>query len=367
MTQVRMGYGGGGHFAERIAALGVATAWQNKANTKRQVAKGAQIIPLHGSAPVKNTTGDLLMDPQYPQSWEDYIGQDEAKSTIQAAIARAVERQEPCRHLLIVDPEPGKGKTALAVLAARSMEGARCFTISGSPTYTQARQTILGMRPGDVLFIDEIHRLVVGGKGRAEWLLHVLENDALIGPMGVERANLGITVIGATTEDGKLPDTITSRFGPPILLRRLDFDEAMHVAIGVATRIFAPKPRPTEDEYIGVVFAADFNPRRIRTLLEAFLDTHYEAEGPSLERVFTRTRITPDGLDWTSQRYLIALRGAAGPMGVSHMQSILGQPDLKYVERRLNERGLITFTKQGRALTGDGMDRATQLVEQEDA
>lgn len=359
-------YGGGhgsGHFATRIAALGVATAWNGRARQRKAGEQHAATVTA-----IRSSAANLLNDPQYPTDWDDYIGQDFAKATIQAMIHRAKERgEERVRHMLISDGEPGIGKTALAVLAAREI-GGRCFVISGTPNYQQVRVVILGMRPGDVLFIDEIHRLAVGGKAKAEWLLHVLENDALVGPTGVERANLGITVIGATTDAARLPDTLLSRFGPPITLERFNLNEALQFAALTAARMFNPLPNPSQDEMMGVIYAADFNPRKIRSLLNAYLDTHYEAAGPDLERVFDRLHLTPDGLDDVQQRYLVTLRQAAGPMGESQLKSILREAALQHCERRLVDRGLITHTKQGRMLTADGIERADKLAEEfEDA
>lgn len=351
-------YGGGGHFAERIAAIGVATAWNGRVRQRKAVQRQAATVTA-----ISSSAGNILNDPQYPQEWDDYIGQEDAKATIQASIKRAKDRGERVRHMLIANGEPGVGKTALAVLTARAI-GGRCFIISGTPNYQQVRMIILGTRPGDVLFIDEIHRLVVGGKSKAEWLLHVLENNALVGPTGVERANLGITVIGATTDAARLPDTLLSRFGPPILLERFDVHEAMQIAALAAEKMYAPLPIPTMDECLGVVYAADFNPRKIKSLLSAYLDTHYEAAGPDLERALDRLHLTIDGLDDVQQRYLMVLRKAAGPMGEAQLKSILQEPSLTHTERRLVDKGLVQHTKQGRMLTAAGMERADVLIEE---
>lgn len=344
----------GDHIAAAITALGVAAVWQNHANRKRAAREDA-------AAAVR--LGDLLEDPQYPQDWDDYVGQDEAKAVLQAAVARARDRGEPVRHVLIACAEPGIGKTALAVLLAREI-GSRCYTISGTPSEAQVQKVIGGMAPGDVLFIDEIHRLVNGGKARSEWLLHVLQDDVLMGPMGVIKSHLGITVVGATTDVGKLPEPLIERFGVRPVLERLTADEAFMLASGAARTLFPPLPMPDHLDLIRFCYAADFNPRRIKQMLHAAVDTHYDPDGYSADAVLRRVRMTDDGLDHTAQRLLVLLLRAGKPMGEHMMRNLLQEASLTYVERRLTDKGLLTFTTSGRTLTSAGSARARELAQE---
>jgi hypothetical protein len=89
--------------------------------------------------------------------------------------------------------------------------------LSGAVSEADARATITCMAEGDVLILEEIHRMVAGGKANAEWLLHFLLNGAFVGPLGVEEM-AKITVVATTTEAGKLPPTILGRFPikPPL-------------------------------------------------------------------------------------------------------------------------------------------------------
>jgi len=333
-----------GYYAERVAAIGVATAWQRRARAHRH--DHAVILPSQ----------DLLNDPQYPQSWDDYIGQTAAKNRLQDQIARAKERGEQVRHILIADTEPGVGKTALAVLVAREI-GGRCFTISGKPNKNEVLQLLSSMRDGDVLFIDEIHRL-----GKAEWLLHLLQDGIVLGPTGIVK-RLKITVMGATTEASKLLTTITDRFGPPIGLERYTEDEAGFIALRHAQRAFPPLPMPDVDDMTLFLYAADLNPRRIKQLVELAVDAHYGPDGYDPITVLKRAGMTPDGLDRTGQRYLVLLRQALGPMGESQIRNLLQEASLAYTERRLADKGYITFTRSGRTLTDVGRERADALIE----
>ena len=139
---------------------------------------------------------------------------------------------------------------------------------------------------------------------RLEWLLQLLENDALVGPNGVERANLGITVIGATTDVARVPDTLLSRFGSPIVLTRFRPGEAMAYANQTAARIFdaATDEYPSVDELLAIIYAGNFDQRRIRSILDAFRDTYYEATGRDLRRALDRMHLTTDGLDGVRER-----------------------------------------------------------------
>lgn len=346
---------GAGIMLEHAAiTYGVAKTWQALAKKR-----GLTVVGDVQAQP--NGQYDLLTDPQYPQGWDNYVGQPEAKAQLQAAVNRAKARGETVRHVLIACPEPGIGKTALAVLLAREI-GSRCFTISGTPTPQQVRSLLLGMRPGDVLFIDEIHRLVNGGKAKAEWLLHVLQDDCLMGPTGPEKSGLGITVVGATTDVGLLPETIIDRFGIKPTLVRYDAEDAMHIAANHCLTAFAPDELPPTEDIVALIYAADLNPRKIKQLLEQAVDCLYDPEGYSLDLVLRRANMTIDGLDRTMQRYLLVLRQAMGPMGQAQLKSLLQEATLTYPERRLADKGYITFTKSGRQLTAEGHQRSGELL-----
>lgn len=351
----RAQHGGGAGLMLEHAAItyGVAKTWQAIAK-KRGVGQPTAAVEAAES-------GDLMADPQYPHDWDDYIGQDTAKAQLQASVNRAKQRGERVRHVLIACNEPGVGKTALAVLLAGAI-GGRCFTISGTPTLTQVRTLLLNTKPGDILFIDEIHRLVVGGKSKAEWLLHVLQDDCLMGPVGPEKANLGITVVGATTDVSRLPKTVIDRFGVQPTLVRYDPEEAFLIALAHAERVFAPDEIPSNEDLVALIYAADLNPRKIKQLIEQAVDCMYDPRGYSIDLVLERAGMTIDGLDITAQRYLILLKQAAGPMGESQIKSLLQEASLNYVERRLADKGLITFTKGGRQLTAEGFSRASELL-----
>lgn len=333
---------------DRALGGAVANIWHERA--KRRSAGGTtQLV-----APAN------LDDPQYPQSWDAYIGQEDAKAMLRAAITRAKVRGEQLRHVLIASGQPGCGKSALAILIARELD-TRCFTISGTPNATQVRQLIMAMYDGDVLFVDEVHRLVNGNKAKAEWLLHLLQDGVLMGPTGIER-KLNITVIAATTDVGKLPETITDRFSIKPILMPYTHEEATAIACEYAGKVVPPLPLPPLADLEVFVQAGDCNPRRIKQLIQQAIDCMYDEDGYSVQTVLDRAGMTVDGLDRTQQRYLVLLRNVGQTMGEAQIRNLLQEVNLVHQERRLSEKGFITFTKSGRMLTGDGIARADDLI-----
>jgi holliday junction DNA helicase RuvB len=109
----------------------------------------------------------------YPHTWDDFIAQDPVKRQLRVACQSARTRNEPLSHTLLASGMPGIGKTSLALLITAEL-GADLRVGFRGVSANQARIVLAGMRDRDVLFGDEIHRLVEGGKRHAEWLLHPL-------------------------------------------------------------------------------------------------------------------------------------------------------------------------------------------------
>ena len=313
---------------------------------------------------------------RYPATWDDFIGQGQAKRQLQVAIESAKQRGVPLNHVLLASGEPGIGKTALALLTALSME-TQIKMVSGKMKENEARIALAGMEDGDVLFMDEAHRLVQGGKGNAEWILHLLADGVLMGPRGPEE-QAAITVIAATTDAGKLPDTITSRFPLQPVLKPYTDDEAAIIGVRRAGALFdRPLPFPDADTLRAVARAGNNNPRTIGAILENLRDlAHVDLETVCpdatenggqqayvLDEALQWMGLTPDGLTEVACRYLVTLVDEfAGQAGEKAMQDRLQEAGIQSVERTLMAKGLIAKTRQGRVATRDGILRAKELM-----
>ena len=162
-----------------------------------------------------------------PRVLDDYIGQDRVRENLQVAIAAAKQRQEPLDHVLLHGP-PGLGKTTLAYVIANEM-GVSIRATSG-PAIEKPGDLVgivTNLAPGEVLFIDEIHRMSPAVEEILYPALEDYEVDIVIGQgpsartvkVQVER----FTLIGATTRTGLLTSPLRSRFG---ITHRLEFYDA---------------------------------------------------------------------------------------------------------------------------------------------
>src|SRR3990167_415177 len=172
-----------------------------------------------GSIVEKDTTPEeeLIFTSLRVSEWHDFVGQEQVKKSIQIGISAAKKRKEPLEHVLLYGP-PGLGKTTLSHLIAKEM-GSNIRITSG-PAIERAgdlASILTNLEPGDVLFIDEIHRL---NKVVEETLYPAMEEyclDIVIGKGPSARTvRLDLphfTIVGATTRAGMLSGPLRDRFG----------------------------------------------------------------------------------------------------------------------------------------------------------
>jgi Holliday junction DNA helicase RuvB len=322
--------------------------------------------PLHGREIFDGSNA------AYPRSWDEYIGQERAKMQLRVAIRSARERQARMDHILIASGTPGIGKTALALLTAYTL-GVGVSTVSGRMDAKQLAAVLKQMDDGDVLFIDEIHRLVDGGKRHAEVFLHLMQDGVLMLPTGQLRVP-DVTIMGATTDAQRLPRTIIDRFVIKPQLVEYTTDEAVQIAAGMARRLgFGERlPMPEANDWlVKVVTAANHNPREGYNLLITVRDIalsseaqNFDGETYDLSLPLEWAGLTEDGLNPLAQQYLLVLAGTFdGTAGERALSSTLAEPGgLSQTEQLLVSKGFIAHSPKGRTLTDRGWERAGQLT-----
>ncbi len=297
-----------------------------------------------------------------PSLFSDFTGQANTKERLEIAVQAATLRKEPLDHLLLSGP-PGLGKTTLANILAKSM-GASMKCTSG-PTIEKAGDLaglLTNLEEGDVLFIDEIHRLQ---KTIEEYLYPAMEDfklDIIIdqGPNARSvRLNLPrFTLIGATTRSGLLTAPLLTRF--PIR-ERLDYYLAEQLqkivirssnllAIGIeesAAMEIARRSRGTPRIANNVL-------RRVRDYAQVRGDGRITQK--IAEQSLAMLEIDENGLDEMDKRILeaIIMKFGGGPVGISSLAVAVGEePDTleEVYEPYLIMEGYINRTPQGRVAT----------------
>jgi Holliday junction DNA helicase RuvB len=299
-----------------------------------------------------------------PKTLQEYIGQQLLKDSIQISLDAAKNRQEALDHLLFYGP-PGLGKTTLAMVIAQEMNAE--IHITSAPALERPRDILgilMGMKPGGMLFIDEIHRL---NKVTEEILYPAMEDYALDRTIGKGEATKILrvplprfTLIGATTKAGSLSGPLRDRFG---MVYRLNFyteDELM----GIVTRssrilnidITPEGARAIARRSRGTPRIANRLLRRVRDFLEVKHKGQSHIDEPVAEAALDLFEIDLLGLDPTDRALLRLMieNFSGGPVGVETLASSLGEDSrtLEDVyEPYLLQSGLINRTSRGRVAT----------------
>ena len=297
-----------------------------------------------------------------PQTFADYIGQDRLKKNVQLAIAAAKKRGEPIDHVLLYGP-PGLGKTTMASVIANEM--GTNLRVTAGPAIERAGDlaTILtNLQDGDILFIDEIHRL---SRTVEEVLYSAMEDyklDIVIGKGPAARSvRLDLpkfTVIGATTRTGSLAAPLRDRFG---LVHRLEFYTPAQVE-AIITRAAAILERPIHAESAAMLSTrARLTPRIANRLLKRVRD-YADVNGDGIIDVATTTaalallEVDELGLDPADRHLLTSITEAYGdsPVGLTTIAALTGDEATTiedFYEPYLLQIGFIERTPRGRRVT----------------
>ncbi len=304
---------------------------------------------------------EIVAGTDYPTTWEGFIGQTSAVEQLKASTSSALHRNERLDHILLASGAHGIGKTTLAQIIAIQL-GTGFISVSGALNVDDARSIIGSMQDGDVLFWDEFHLAVTGNKSRADWLLPMLTDHVLLTKQGTEPMP-DITVIAATTDVGKLPQTIISRF---MIRPRLDYytdTEGVLICKNLSERMQV-RIVGNENAFSRMATAASNNPRTMRQILTAVRDIAISQKRVDLEKAFEWAGVTHDGLSNECVDMLMVL--VASPNFTASLETIqasLGEPGpLRHHEQTLIQKGFIQITGRGRQLTDAGVRRASELI-----
>jgi Holliday junction DNA helicase RuvB len=298
-----------------------------------------------------------------PSSLSDFIGQERVKDQLRLVLSAAKQREHVADHVLLSGP-PGLGKTPLAMIIAAELGKALRLTSGPAITHAGDLASILtALQPGDVLFIDEIHRL---SRPAEEMLYMAMEDfrvDVVVGKgPGATSIPLDLapfTLVGATTRSGLLPGPLRDRFG---FTAHMDFYDPADLQlivqraaklIGIhagaeALWIIAERSR-------GTPRIANRLLRRVRDYAQVHGSGTVDVD--STEAALALFEVDHSGLDRLDRSVLLALVGnfGGGPVGLSTLAVAVGEEAETVetvVEPFLLRSGLLARTPRGRVATG---------------
>ena len=300
-----------------------------------------------------------------PFTLKEFIGQEQLKSSLRIAIDASIFRKEPLEHTLLYG-QPGLGKTTLALLIANEMN-TKC-KIASAPSIERPRDIVgllLGLKEGEVLFIDEIHRL---NRLTEELLYSAMEDFRLDLTMGANRAtrcrtiNLPrFTLIGATTKLASISVPLRDRFG---ISQKIDFykyDELKQIIVNFS-RLIKLNLDDEASYYLAKISRG--TPRIALRLLKRVRDYAQVVQKTNMisvnliKKALNSFQIDGKGLDSLDRKYLSFLNQNNNmPTGLDSIAAGLGDDSsmLEFVvEPYLIKIGFLTKTPRGRLLTGLG-------------
>ncbi|NJL91180.1 MAG: Holliday junction branch migration DNA helicase RuvB [Coleofasciculaceae cyanobacterium SM2_1_6] len=337
-----------------------------KSLSHRDLLQGAATIEEQQEVPSNQQNLNPQEEKIRPQRLEDYIGQKDLKGVLQIAIAAAQGRNDPLDHLLLYGP-PGLGKTTMAVILATEM-GTNC-QITSAPALERPRDIVgllMKITAGDILFIDEIHRL---SRMTEELLYPAMEDfrlDITIGKgQSAKIRSLPLppfTLVGATTRVGALSSPLRDRFG---LIQRLKFYDLaeLQTIVQRTARILPVEVTPEGAEEIAR--RSRGTPRIANRLLKRVRDYAQVQQAAQATTKITQEvavealellEVDPLGLDWTDRSLLQIMidNFKGGPVGLDSLAAATGE-DVKTIEEvyepYLLQIGYLQRTPRGRIVT----------------
>ncbi|MBR6949898.1 MAG: Holliday junction branch migration DNA helicase RuvB [Bacilli bacterium] len=305
-----------------------------------------------------------------PETIEEYIGQTDVKENIKVFVEAAKIRNEPLDHVLLYGP-PGLGKTTLAFIIAHEM-GTHIKTASG-PSIEKSGDLaaiLSSLEPGDVLFIDEIHRMP---RYIEEILYPAMEDyslDIIVGSEGNSR-NIRIdlppfTLVGATTRAGDLSSPLRDRFG---IISKLQYYTVPELESIIKRTARVLDVKIDDDAAFELAKRSRGTPRVANRLFKRVRDFALVRNNGVVSNEITmdaldRLKVDYLGLDNTDHELLLAIinKFNGGPVGIEAIASSIGEEVTTIedvYEPYLLQMGLLKRTSRGRVVT----DKAYDLLE----